>query len=113
MSRSDADPAPAPAEPPVFAEPWQAEAFALAVHLNAAGAFSWSDWARTLGGEIAAAGEDDGGRYYELWLAALERLAVERGLVTSDQLSERKADWSRAYRETPHGRPVRLDRGLD
>lgn len=97
-----------PADPPVFEEPWQAEAFALAVHLNAAGAFSWSEWASTLGGEIAAAGAGDGGRYYELWVSALERLAVDRGIVSADALAERKAAWAQAYRETPHGRPVEL-----
>ena len=98
-----------PAERPTFEEPWQAEAFALAVHLSAAGAFAWPDWAAALAAEIKAAGEDDDGhRYYEHWLAALERLALERGLVAPDALAERTAAWAEAYRRTPHGQPVTL-----
>ena len=30
---------------PVFAEPWQAQAFALAVRLSADGHFTWKEWA--------------------------------------------------------------------
>ena len=56
----------APPEPAVFDEPWQAEAFALAVTLHAAGAFSWTEWAEALSGEIRASeakrGPDDGSR---------------------------------------------------
>ena len=103
---------PADAEGPVFAEPWQAQAFALTVQLHAAGAFSWTDWAAALSAELKAAdarGEpDDGTRYYEHWLAALERLAGERGLAAAGALAERKAAWAEAYRRTPHGKPVEL-----
>jgi nitrile hydratase accessory protein len=103
---------PADAEGPVFAEPWQAQAFALAVQLHAAGAFSWSDWAAALAAELKAADDrgepDDGGRYYEHWLAALERLAVDRRLTDPASLSDRKEAWAEAYRRTPHGKPVEL-----
>jgi nitrile hydratase accessory protein len=93
----------------VFEQPWQAEAFALAVHLNAAGAFTWTEWANALSAEIAAAGEgDDGARYYEHWLAALEGLVKSRGLAGADALAERKEAWAEAYRTTPHGKPVLL-----
>ena len=94
---------------PAFAEPWQAEAFALVVHLRRTGAFSWSEWADALGREIAAAGaEGEGERYYEYWLAALEGLAARRGLAEPSALAARKAAWAEAYRRTPHGRPVSL-----
>jgi nitrile hydratase accessory protein len=70
---------------PVFAEPWQAQAFALAVRLSAEGHFTWKEWAATLAGELQAAcdrGEpDDGSRYYEHWLAALEHLVTARQLM--------------------------------
>jgi len=103
---------PTDAAGPVFAEPWQAQAFAMAVQLHASGAFSWNDWAEALSAELKAAearGEaDDGFRYYERWLAALERLAGARGLVSADDLARRTADWAEAYRRTPHGRPVEL-----
>jgi nitrile hydratase accessory protein len=96
----------------VFAEPWQAEAFALTVQLHSAGAFSWSEWARALSAEIMAAearGEAaDGSLYYAHWLAALEGLVTARGLAGAQALAERKAAWARAYLNTPHGRPVTL-----
>lgn len=97
---------------PVFAEPWQAQAFALAVKLSEQGHFTWKEWADTLADEIqavAARGEvDDGSRYYEHWLAALERLVQAKGLVDAASLVERKEDWADAYRHTPHGQPIEL-----
>jgi nitrile hydratase accessory protein len=97
---------PRDAEGPVFAEPWQAQAFALAVRLNAAGAFTWAEWADVLGAELARDPGDDGARYYHHWVAALERLVASRGLAAASELDQRKADWAQAYRRTPHGAPV-------
>ena len=97
---------------PVFAEPWQAQAFALAVRLSADGHFTWKEWAAALAEELAAAasrGEpDDGSHYYHHWVAALERLATERGLAGAPALQARKQAWAEAYRNTPHGQPVEL-----
>lgn len=98
---------------PVFAEPWQAQAFALAVRLSAQGHFTWKEWAATLGDELKAdanRGEpDDGSRYYQCWLAALERLAIMKGLSDAAALLARKEAWADAYRRTPHGTPVKLE----
>jgi nitrile hydratase accessory protein len=98
---------------PVFAEPWEAQAFALAVKLSEQGHFTWSEWAAALGAELEAAAErgapDDGSHYYEHWLAALERLVTEKGLTDRAALAARKAAWADAYRHTPHGKPVELD----
>ena len=97
---------------PVFAEPWQAQAFAMAVKLSERGHFTWKEWAAALANELKAAanrGEpDDGSYYYEHWLTALEGLVKSRGLVTTAALSRRKKDWADAYRRTPHGKPVQL-----
>lgn len=97
---------------PVFAEPWQAQAFALAVKLSEQGYFTWKEWAVALAAELEAAaarGEgDDGSHYYEHWLTALERLATEKGLIDRVALATRKAAWEDAYRHTPHGKPVEL-----
>jgi nitrile hydratase accessory protein len=100
---------------PVFAEPWQAQAFALAVKLSEQGYFTWKEWAAALAGELEAAanrGEpDDGSHYYDHWLAALERLAQAKGLVDQVALAERKEAWADAYRHTPHGKPIELRAG--
>ena len=102
---------------PVFAEPWQASAFALAVSLSQQGHFTWSEWADTLGEELkvsAARGEpDDGSHYYHCWLAALERLVVSKRLSDKTALLARKETWADAYRHTPHGQPVKLDGDSD
>jgi nitrile hydratase accessory protein len=97
---------------PVFAEPWQAQAFALAVKLSEQGLFTWKEWAAALANELQAAarrGEpDDGSRYYEHWLAALETLVTAKGLADPTALRTRKEAWATAYRHTPHGQPVEL-----
>ena len=96
----------------MFAEPWQAQAFALAVKLSDAGHFTWKEWAAALAAELAAAaarGEpDDGSRYYEHWTAALEKLVQSKGLLDAATLLTRKDAWADAYRHTPHGKPVEL-----
>ncbi len=101
-----------PVAGPVFAEPWQAHAFALAVRLSAQGHFTWKDWADALAAELAAAatrGEpDDGSHYCHHWLAALERLVTSKGLTDPAALLQRKEAWADAYRHTPHGKPVEL-----
>jgi nitrile hydratase accessory protein len=98
---------------PVFEEPWQATAFALAVRLSAEGHFTWKEWAATLADELKVAAEhgepDDGSRYYHYWLAALERLVVMKGLSDVATLLARKEAWAEAYRHTPHGKPVELE----
>jgi nitrile hydratase accessory protein len=97
---------------PVFAEPWQAQAFALAVKLSEQGHFTWKEWAAALAGELKSAvdrGEpDDGSHYYEHWLATLERLVTAKGLSDAASLAARKEAWADAYRHTPHGKPVEL-----
>lgn len=97
---------------PVFRAPWEAQAFALAVELSEAGVFTWHEWAETLGAEIKtaqAAGDPDlGDTYYRHWLAALERLVREKGLLGASDLKARRDAWESAYLDTPHGQPVTL-----
>jgi nitrile hydratase accessory protein len=86
----------------------------MAVALHEAGRFSWPEWAGRLAAEIARARErgdpDRGDTYYEHWLAALEGLVTEKGLVGADELVRRKAAWDAAARATPHGQPIVLGR---
>jgi nitrile hydratase accessory protein len=97
---------------PVFAEPWQAQAFALAVRLSQQGHFTWNEWASALAAQLKAAADsgnpDDGTHYYEHWLEALEGLVKHKRLATAEALLERKQAWADAYRHTPHGQPVEL-----
>jgi nitrile hydratase accessory protein len=97
---------------PVFAEPWQAQAFALAVKLSEQGHFTWKEWADALAAELKSAADrgeaDDGSHYYEHWLAALERLVTVKGLSDPVAMLARKEAWADAYRHTPHGKPVEL-----
>ena len=94
---------------PVFQAPWEAYAFALAVQLSEQGIFDWSEWSEALTAEIRDAGEDDqGGQYYHYWMAALEKLLTQHGIISEKALQERKIAWGEAYRRTPHGKPVEL-----
>ncbi len=90
-----------------FAEPWEAQAFAMAVKLNERGVFTWTEWAEVLGAELRRRPEQP---YYECWLAALERLAEAKGLMTMAERQARIDAWDRAARATPHGKPIELSR---
>lgn len=108
---------PRDADGPVFAAPWQAQAFAMTVSLHARGVFTWPEWAEQLGAEISAAqtrgDADRGDTYYDHWLRALEALVAGKGIVAARELAERRDAWDRAARATPHGEPIRLDRASD
>jgi nitrile hydratase accessory protein len=103
---------PGDAEGPAFAEPWQAQAFALAVELERRGAFAWDEWVTTLAAEIAAhpaaPGEDACTAHYRQWLAALEGIVASKSLSSAEEMRERKEAWRLAYLHTPHGQPVEL-----
>lgn len=81
-------------EGPVFKEPWEARAFALAVRLQEQGLFTWNEWAEQLNRSIAAAqaqGDPDrGDTYYQHWLACLEALTTAKGLATHETLAVQK-----------------------
>ena len=97
---------------PVFREPWEAQAFAMAVALHARGLFSWTEWAATLAAEIkraqAAGDADTGETYYRHWLASLETLVAEKGVASADTQHRYRDAWDHAADRTPHGMPVLL-----
>jgi nitrile hydratase accessory protein len=95
---------PPDAEEPVFAEPWQAGAFAMTVALHQKGHFSWSEWAEALGEEVKS-----GDPYYECWLRALETLAARKGAASHEEMDRVAAAWMRAAHATPHGQPILLE----
>ena len=103
---------PCDAEGPVFREPWEAQAFAMALALHERGLFSWIEWAATLSDEIkraqAAGDPDTGETYYRHWMAALERLIAIKGVATSETLHRYRDAWDHAADRTPHGSPIEL-----
>ena len=103
---------PRDADGPVFREPWEAQAFAMALALHARGLFTWSEWAAALADEIKRAqslGDPDTGEtYYRHWLATLEKLIGAKGVVSSDTLHRYRDAWDHAADRTPHGHPIEL-----
>jgi len=99
-------------EGPVFREPWEAQAFAMALSLHQRGLFTWPEWAATLAEEIkraqTAGDPDTGETYYRHWLNALERLVAEKGVADGATLTRYRAAWERAADATPHGEPIEL-----
>ena len=99
-------------EGPVFREPWEAQAFALAVSLHERGLFTWTEWANVLGDEIkkaqASGDPDTGETYYHHWLATLERIVAEKSLTDARTLERTRDAWERACARTPHGAPIEL-----
>jgi nitrile hydratase accessory protein len=99
-------------EDPVFREPWEAHAFALALLLHERGLFSWQEWAGALAAQIKAApmsaDADLGDTYYRHWLDALEILIAEKGLSCAGELASYRQAWERAAGRTPHGQAIEL-----
>ena len=97
---------------PVFREPWEAQAFAMALALYGRGLFTWNEWAQALADEIkraqAAGDPDHGDTYYRHWLATLERLVTEKGVATAKTLHRYRDAWDHAADRTPHGSPIVL-----
>jgi nitrile hydratase accessory protein len=94
---------------PVFAEPWQAEAFALTVHLFDRGVFTWSEWAERLTLEVKRPHRDPGGQdYYDCWVEALSGLLESKGIAEAATVLGLQQSWQRAAEATPHGKPIEL-----
>ena len=97
---------------PVFREPWEAQAFAMALSLHERGLFTWPEWAAMLADEIkraqAAGDPDRGDTYYHHWLATLERMVATKGIAGADMLARYHDAWDRAADRTPHGTPIEL-----
>ena len=79
---------PCDAEGPVFREPWEAQAFAMALALHERGLFTWPEWAATLGEEI--------------------KRAQAGGDPDTGTLTRYRDAWDHAADRTPHGMPIEL-----
>jgi nitrile hydratase accessory protein len=98
-----------PPDEPVFAEPWEAQVFAMAVMLQEKGVFTWKEWAEALSCEIS---RDSSKHYYESWLLALDKILEKNNIATYKERLERIEAWDRAAKATPHGQPIELSRGV-
>lgn len=80
-----------PAAPPrrngelVFDAPWEGRAFGMALAVVEYLGVPWSEFQQRL---IAAIAADPQLPYYECWLAALERLVLDHGVVSSGELQQ-------------------------
>ena len=97
---------------PVFREPWEAQAFAMALSVHERGLFTWNEWAAALAHQIkraqAEGDPDTGETYYRHWLATLEHLVAAKGVTTSETLHRYRNAWDHAADRTPHGMPIEL-----
>jgi len=97
---------------PVFAEPWEAHAFAITVKLSENGIIKWSEWTDALTEKINIAKKqgkpDFGNTYYQFWLSALETILLDKNILKKSDIKSKIEQWHSAYLSTPHGKPVKL-----
>ena len=95
-----------------FDEPWHAEVFAVTIHLSEQNLFSWVEWTDAIGKKISKVNPrrsiDGSNDYYTLWLQALIELISTKGITDAEAISDVQKRWADAYRNTPHGKPVKL-----
>ncbi len=99
---------------PIFRQPWQAHAFAMALALHERGLFTWREWAAALAAQIDAQAEGDpdlGETYYRHWVAALEALVVVKQAGSDAELARLRMAWNHAADRTPHDQPIALQPG--
>lgn len=96
-----------------FRDVWEAKAFAMGNLLIKSGFISQKEWVDIFSEEILAAqaqGDPDrGDTYYNHWMNALERIAIDRDVVDRKTLQENQELWELAIRNTPHGVALSLD----
>lgn len=97
---------------PVFDEPWQAQALAMADNLIKQKIFGASEWSEHLGNLLRQAEEnqqpDNSDTYYRCVIVAIENMLSERDCISKSEMKHREQAWRQAYLNTPHGMPVKL-----
>ena len=79
----------------MFNAPWEGWAFGIAVGMNQDGLYEWQDFRDYLVAEIAKAGKTESpSTYYEQWLASLEKLVIEKGFITKEELDCRTLEYA-------------------
>ena len=102
---------------PALSEPWQAEAFAVAVQLSREGHFGWNEWVNVFSEEIRSSPQREGeavnAAYYRQWMLALEKIATNAGFLTIKEIREYSEHWRRSYYHTAHGQPIDFRKDLE
>jgi nitrile hydratase accessory protein len=80
----------------VFEAPWEGRVLGLAVALSDRRFYEWDDFRSRLVEQIAT---DEQAPYYTSWLAAFEKLLVDRGVMTPDELERRTAEYASGERD--------------
>lgn len=84
----------------VFDAPWEGRAFGMAVALNENGEYEWSEFQRLLASEISDAEKsNDPSTYYERWLASLEKLLLDKGMLEAKELEVRTSEYASGERD--------------
>ena len=99
----------------VFLSPWQGQLFAITVHMSEIGYFKWDEFTHLFGKhlqlkklfKLKEVNLDD--RYYICWLNALEELIINKKLANKKSFSIFKKKWEKAFLNTPHGKPVKIE----
>lgn len=91
----------------VFEEPWESQAFGMAVALHQQGRYNWEEFRRRLIAEIGeweSSGEDERAvwDYYRRWLASLEALLEEKGFVSGEEIEQRTHEYLSGARDEHH-----------
>ena len=72
---------------PVFNEPWESRIFAIAIALCERGLYDWDEFRERLIAEVATADQrGEASTYYERFLAALERLMLDKGICLANEI---------------------------
>jgi len=82
----------------LFQRPWEGRAFGVAIALSKKGHYEWEDFRQGLIASIAEweashCKDDPDWDYYQRWLLALERLALEFNLIDPIELDQRTAEF--------------------
>ncbi len=84
----------------VFEAPWEGRAFGMAVILNEASEYEWNEFQSMLASEIADAEQsNDPSTYYEHWLASLEKLLLDKGMLEAKELEVRTSEYASGERD--------------
>jgi nitrile hydratase accessory protein len=81
----------------LFQRAWEGRAFGMAIALSKKGHYEWEDFRQGLIASISEwesthCKDDPDWDYYQRWLLALERLALESNLLNPDELEQRTAE---------------------